>query len=116
MKASKTITITLLTMSIAACSHKKKDNHPKQADWNNGNGNAYVSTDGNNYQSANSGFPIWLYWYLIMNSNSHSHYSGGAMYHYSSSGSGRGFHVSEGGRISSMSERGGFGSLGRASS
>ncbi len=121
MKKSKIITIALLALSIGGC-HKKRSQRPPLQGWNNA-GDSYVSSDGGmNYQQANSAFPFWFYYYILLQSNGRYGYASGSYYYYRNShyhgvGSraairaGRSF----GGKAYGHgSMRGGFGSSGRS--
>lgn len=122
MKKSKVVTIGLLALSIAGC-HKKKSKHQSVKDWGDDKQNAYISTNGGgNYQPANSGFPFWFYYYMLMNNGRYGYYPGAVYHqhyygHYANASSRGSFGVSEGGHaFRGGSTRGGFGSLGRAGS
>jgi hypothetical protein len=124
MKKSKIVSIGLLAMSIASC-HKRTIHHPLRSDWNDQN--VYVSTDGTGYVHTNNNFPIWLYMYMVMNSQGRTYYYPASQYYVRSSSFGRSrsigsirgesfttrssFSSARSGGIS----RGGFGSSGHAS-
>ena len=79
MKKSKIVTIALLALSIASCHEHKKSTKRNINDWENGN-SAYVSTDGDNYNSGGIGSNFSVLMYLMKSNNGNYYYAPYATY------------------------------------
>jgi hypothetical protein len=116
MKKSKIVLTTILAASIlASCS--RKSNRRSINDWQNGNDQAYISTDGGyNYGSGNGNFWFWMY--MMRGSHGYGYYPAATYtthnhYHGFVGGASRGMSVtSSAGRA--VTTRGGFGSSARS--
>jgi|GEM_PF-3281588 len=120
MKKSKIVITTILAASIlASCSKKSRSNRRSIDDWQSGNDQAYISTDGGyNYGSGNGNFWFWMY--MMRGSGGYGYYPAATyITHYHShyngfvGGRGRSMSVtSSAGRA--VTTRGGFGSSARS--